>query len=94
MLQLTVDNSAEIFGANVSIADLAQFSFNGEDSDKLHIYRADQILARDWRDELVDVDMEYLLSVRAKFKDGSALNVSAWADCCDGDGCRYCRGDY
>jgi hypothetical protein len=29
--------------------------------------------------------------VSARFKDGSMLHISAWADCCDGCGCRHCR---
>lgn len=100
MLKLAVDNSGEKFGDKVSIADLAAFSFNGRDSDTMHIYQADNILAQDWRDELAGVEMEYLVGVSATFKDGSALRVSAWADCCrpDDDGrmpsCKWCGGRY
>lgn len=82
-LQMSVDNRAEIFGDITSIADLAQFSFTSEDSQALHIYRAEEILRADWRDEIVDVEMEYALGITATFKDGSKLNVAAWADCCD-----------
>lgn len=98
-LKLTVDNSGEIFGDKTSIADLAQFSFNGEDSERMHIYHADQILRRDWRNEIDKLDMEYATGVSAKFKDGSQLHVGAWADCCrEGDAdhgnCHWCGGRY
>ena len=92
MLKITVDNSNEKFGDKVSIADLAQYSFNGEDSHAMHIYRADAILERDWRFQLLEVDMEYVTGVAATFKDGSKLHVGAWADCCDGSGCKHCEG--
>lgn len=88
-LQLSVDNTAEIFGDVTSIADLAQFSFAGEDSQQLHIYRADEILRADWRDEIRDVEMEYALGITATFTDGSKLLVSAWGDCCDGAASAY-----
>lgn len=94
MTKIKVDNSAEIFGDKISIADLAQNSFKGWNSDERHIYHADSILQRDWRDELVSVDMEYLLGVRAAFKDGSVLSVSAWAGCCDHGDCKWCGGRY
>lgn len=99
-LKMSVDNTAELFGDKVSIADLAQFSFNGEDSNTLHVYRADQILMRDWRDELSGVELENGCGVYATFKDGSRLSVSTWADCCtpaddeDHRGCRWCNGRY
>lgn len=90
-VQLSVDNTAEIFGDTTSIADLAQFSFAGEDSQLLHIYRADEILRADWRDEIREIEMEYALGVIATFKDGSKLNVAAWGDCCDGTfRCPHC----
>ena len=95
---LKVDNSAELFGAKTSIADLAQFAFDDWSSDGLHIYRAAELVEENWRDELAEpVEMEYALGISAKFKDGSALHVSAWADCCrpDEDGrythhCKWC----
>lgn len=90
-LQLSVDRTAEIFGDLTSIADLAQFSFTGEDSQKLDIYRVDEILQADWRDEIRDMEMEYALGVITTFKDGSKLNVAAWADCCDRTSyCSHC----
>lgn len=90
-LQLSVDNIAEIFGDATSIADLAQFSFAGEDSQVLHIYRADEILRADWRDEIRELEMEYARGVTVTFTDGSRLLVSAWGDCCDGTyRCPHC----
>lgn len=98
-MHVIVDNSGEIFGDKVSIADLAQYSFKNESKDTLHIYRADQILSRDWRDELVSVEMEYALGVSATFKDGSVLRIGAPADCCrpgnkDYGNCHWCGGRY
>ncbi|PNU05825.1 hypothetical protein [Novosphingobium guangzhouense] len=82
-LHLSVDNTAEIFGSVTSIADLAQFSFAGEDSQRLHIYRAEEIARTDWRDEIRDMEMEYATGISVTFNDGSKLHVAAWADCCD-----------
>lgn len=98
MANTTIDNSGELFGSKVSLADIAANSFTAFDSDDLHIYRADQILEADWKNELAGpVEMEYALGVSATFKDGSKLHVSAWADCCrpDEDGryqhhCKWC----
>jgi hypothetical protein len=92
MLQISTDNSGNTMGGKVTIADLAQFSFNDRDSQTMNIYQADEILRRDWRDELAAVEMEYALGVSATFKDGTKLHVAAWADCCDGSGCKHCRG--
>lgn len=99
MLKITVDNAGDIFASKTTIADLAQFSFTGCDSDEMNVYQADAILTRDWRDELADVELENGMATRAKFKDGSAITVCAWADCCrDGDedygNCHWCGGDY
>lgn len=98
MVHHTIDNSSEIFGDKVSIADIAVHSFRDCDSDAMHIYQAAAILEKDWLNELaVPVEMEYGLAVSATFKDGSKLHVSAWADCCrpDEDGnythhCKWC----
>lgn len=89
MAKITVDNSAEKFGSKVSIADLARNAFP-ESSDVLHIYAVQNRLEREWRFEIESLDMEYALGVHAMFKDGSAINVAAWADCCDGAGCKHC----
>ena len=91
---IQVDRSAERFGSAVSIADLAVHSFPGHQSAFVHIYEVWEVLERDWRFEL-DRDassMEYATGVSARFRDGSVLHISAWADCCDGSGCRHCRG--
>jgi hypothetical protein len=90
MLKIAIDNAANIFPGAVTIADLARFSFNGEDSDALHIYRAQDIIDRDWLFELANLELEYATGISATFKDGSKLHVGAWADCCDGSGCKYC----
>lgn len=92
--RLTVDRSAEIFGAEVSIADLAVHSFTGLASETANIYDVWRILTEDWRDELDTSrsELEYACGVSARFRDGSVLHIGAWADCCDGSGCRHCRG--
>jgi hypothetical protein len=89
-VKLTIDTTHEKFGDAITIAHLAQFSFVGLDSDHLTIYEAQALLQRDWDWEIEpgSVEMEYGLSVHAKFKDGSALSVSAWGRCCTGNG--YC----
>lgn len=94
-----VDNAAERFGSKVSLANLAAFTFEGCDSDRLNIYQADSMLARDWPFEVDSIEMEYALGVSATFKDGSRLHVSAWGDCCrPGDpnygNCHWCGGRY
>ena len=48
------------------------------------------ILQRDWRFEIAESEMEYATGISATFKDGSRLSVGAWADCCDGSGCKHC----
>lgn len=77
-LKFSIDTSSEKFGAAVTIAHLARFSFNGQNSDDMDIYFAAGLLERDWKFELVDYDYEYGMGVHAEFKDGSKLNVSAW----------------
>lgn len=92
--QLVVDRANERFGAEVTIADLARHSFPDFNCNIVHIYEVWQRLEEDWRFEL-DRDastLEYATGVSARFKDGSTLHISAWADCCDGSGCRHCRG--
>jgi len=91
---LQVDRRAEIFGAAVTIADLAVHSFPGHCGDFVNIYQVWEVLEQDWPFEL-DVaacEMEYTVGVSARFRDGSKLHISAWADCCNGSGCRHCRG--
>lgn len=98
MVRHTIDNSGQIFGDAVTLADLAANSFRDWDSDALHIYRAAEIIEKDWTPELsAPVEMEHALGISATFKDGSKLHVSAWADCCrpDDDGrytthCHWC----
>lgn len=90
---LVVDRSAELFGSNVTIADLAVHSFPAFDSQSVHIYEVWDVLEPDWRDELdrSGSTMEYACRVSARFRDGSILHIGAWADCCNGSGCRHCR---
>lgn len=89
MAKITVDNSAEKFGSKTSIADLARNAFP-ESSDGLHIYAVANRLEADWKFELDTLEMEYATGVQARFKDGSSISVGAWADCCDGSGCKHC----
>jgi hypothetical protein len=54
----------------------------------VHIYGVWERLEEDWRFEL-DRDastLEYVTGVSARFRDGSILHISTWADCCDGLG--------
>jgi len=90
--RIVVDRTAELFGAAVTIADLALNSFVGLDSDRTHIYEVWDTLERDWRDELdrSGSSLEYATGVSARFNDGSVLHIGAWSDCCDGTVCRHC----
>ena len=90
---LAVDRKAERFGAEVTIADLAVHSFPAHASDLVNIYEVWEVLERDWQYELdrAASETEYTVGVTARFRDGSVLHISAWADCCDGAGCRHCR---
>lgn len=92
--RLVVDRSSGHFGSNVTIADLAIHSFPGLESHGAHIYEVWEVLERDWCEELdrSGSSMEYCTGVSARFRDGSVLHIGAWADCCDGSGCRHCRG--
>ena len=91
---LQVDRRTEQFGAAVTIADLAVFSFPEHRSAFTNVYEVWEVLERDWRHELdrVHSAIEYATGVSARFRDGSTLHIAAWADCCDGEGCRHCRG--
>ena len=90
---LAVDRKAERFGAAVTIADLAVHSFPEHFSDLVNVYEVWDVLERDWQFEFdrAASETEYAVGVTARFRDGSALHISAWADCCDGSGCRHCR---
>ena len=90
---LAVDRRTEQFGAAVTIADLAVNSFPDHRCAFANIYEVWEALERDWRFELdhAGSSMEYATGVSARFRDGSVLHIAAWAACCDGSGCRYCR---
>lgn len=99
MARTNIDTSGERFGSPVTIAHLAEHSFDGLSSNTLNIYQVDAILSTDWKFELENVELEYALGAIATFKDGSKLSVSAWDSCCrDGDpdygDCFYCGGRY
>ena len=89
-----VDRRAEQFGAAVTIADLAVNSFPDHHCASASIYEVWEALERDWRFELdrTGSTMEYATGVSARFRDGSVLHIAAWADCCNGSGCRHCCG--
>jgi hypothetical protein len=82
MAKLYVDTSSEIWGSKTSIAHLAQFSFDAEDSRYLTVEQAMSIAEKDWHFELDrdQTEMECGVGVILAFKDGSVLHVGAWAD--------------
>lgn len=88
-----VDRRAEQFSAAVTIADLAVYSFPNHQCAFANIYEVWEALERDWRFEIdrAGSTLEYATGVSARFRDGSVLHIAAWADCCDGSGCRHCR---
>lgn len=91
---LIVDRAQEKFGADITIADLAMHSFPDFNGNQAHIYEVWEKLEEDWPLELDRTGsiLEPATGVAARFSDGSILYISAWAECCDGSGCRYCRG--
>ena len=80
MARVHIDNSNEIFGADVTIAHLAANSFGDVSSDDISIYDAAAIVRRDWPFEVADIEMEYATGIYVKFTDGSCLGVGAWAE--------------
>lgn len=92
MTHVTVDTSAERFGAATTIAHLAANSFPEWDHATRTIYDADAVLDRDWKWERESTEMEYATGLSETFKDGSKLHIAAHGDCCEGQGsgCRHC----
>lgn len=76
--KIHVDTSKEIFGADVSIAHLAQHSFAEFDSQTGTIYGAAEIARGDWPHEIAELEMEHGTGIVVSFKDGSSLHVAAW----------------
>ena len=70
-----VDTSAERFGAKVTIAHLARYSFGQKGGTDLTAYGAIAILRHDWRDELESIIAEDRKAVNALFRDGAELRV-------------------
>jgi hypothetical protein len=81
MARVTVDNSRQIFGDKVTIADLAaNTEILSRSSDDLDIYTVQRAMAREWKFEIADWEYEYLTGYSATFKDGSIIHVGAWAE--------------
>jgi hypothetical protein len=81
MAKITIDTTAEIFGAAVTIAHLARHTpILSRDSDCLNIYEVEEAMSREWKHEIESWEYEYLLGYRATFKDGSKISVGAWAE--------------
>lgn len=78
MAKITVDNSGNTMGGEVTIADLARFSFETFDSRLVSIYFLDGILDTDWPFEVERREYEYATGLSAFFKDGTAIHVAAW----------------
>lgn len=82
MARTHVDVTTEIFGSATSIAHLAQFAFDGEDSREMTVEYAIRLIHRDWPFEIdhSKTEIECGVGIRVTFKDGSVLHVGAWAD--------------
>lgn len=83
MARCFVDRSGEKFGSKTTIADLAQFTFDdSDDPEQMTVEATYNRLMADWRFEIEPMmsELECGIGVRVVFKDGSQLNVSAWAD--------------
>jgi hypothetical protein len=80
MARIQIDNSEQLFGSDVTLANLAALSFQEVSSDEISIYAAAAIVKRDWPFEVADIEMEYATGICVTFKDGSRLGVGAWAE--------------
>lgn len=81
MARVVVDNSRQIFGSKVTIADLAaNTEILSRSSDDLDIYTVQRAMAHEWKFEIADWEYEYLTGYRATFKDGSVIHIGAWAE--------------
>jgi hypothetical protein len=84
MARVHIDNTHELWGSAVSIADLAQFTQGIKDvpSAKISVYDVHDIFAREYWHEIVpgSVEMEYPNWYRCAFKDGSEIQVGAWKE--------------
>jgi hypothetical protein len=82
MARTQVDVSTEIFGSATSIAHLAQFAFDREDSRDMTVEYAMRLIQKDWPFEIdhSKTEIECGVGIRVAFKDGSVLHVGAWAD--------------
>jgi hypothetical protein len=80
MARISIDNSGDIFNSAVTIAELAQFTpILAERSDRLHVYEVESAMRAEWKHEIAESEMEYLTGCTFIFKDGSRLDVAAWA---------------
>lgn len=76
MARISIDTTGEIYGATVTIADLAQYTpILSRDSDCLTIYEVEEAMSREWQWEIETWNYEYLTGYSAKFKDGSVTTL-------------------
>lgn len=76
MARISIDTTGEIYGATVTIADLAQYTpILSRDSDCLTIYEVEEAMSREWPWEIETWNYEYLTGYSAKFKDGSVTTL-------------------
>jgi hypothetical protein len=85
MARVTVNNDGNIFFKqgefNVTIADLAALlPILKRHSNTLNIYEVQAAFEADWKHEIAEWEYEYATGYTARFKDGSAISVGAWAD--------------
>lgn len=73
-----IEKSGNLWPGTVTIAELAANTpILRRDSDCLTIYEVQEAFDADWRFEIAEWEYEYGIGYYAKFKDGSALFVSA-----------------
>jgi len=83
MARVTVDNTKNLYPGTTTIADLAQYCpmFKENKSEDLNIYQVEDMMTREYKNEIEKFEYEYATGYTAYFKDGSVLSVGAWADC-------------
>ena len=90
MARIVVDNEKNIYPGTVSIADLAQYATDADgiqvksrDSTKMHIYYVAGVYLNEYAHEIQEWSFEYGTGFSARFKDGSAIHISASGECSD-----------
>lgn len=85
MARVVIDNTNNMYPGKISIADLAQYvpTVRDNKSDDLNIYQVEAAMKDAYPFEIERFEFEYATGYSAWFKDGSAIHISASAECDD-----------